>query len=133
MATMPKVTRSRNCGNSPKNDLVQALAVAIETGNRTAFARCIDDDVVWSLPGRRSFDGRDAALACLKSRMGGPDVARVVMRRVVSHGRAGAADGTLVHQSGATTGFCHVVEFSSPRGRRVISICSYYSDIGEAG
>jgi hypothetical protein len=109
---------------------VQSLAIAIETSNRLAFVRCTSDDVTWAIPGRRSFDGKAAALAYLRLRA--PAVLKkVVMRRVVSHGRAGAADGTLVLQTGETLGFCHVVEFSNAKGQRISSISSYYSNIGE--
>lgn len=127
---MPKVIKSSECGNSPKNLLVQALAIAIETSNRSALARCISDDVTWAIPGRRSFDGKAAALAYLRSRSSA-EVKKVVMRRIVSHGRAGAGDGTLVLQTGETFGFCHVVEFSNAKGQRISSISSYYSNIGE--
>lgn len=128
---MPKVTKSPDCGNSPKNLLVQSLAVALETSNRSAFARCVTDDLIWALPGRRSLDGKAAALAYLKSRSVTPATARIHVKRVVSHGRAGAADGTLILKSGVTHGFCHVVEFASAKGGRVSAICSYYSDVGE--
>jgi len=127
---VPKVTKSPECGNSPKNLLVQSLAIAIETSNRSAFTRCTSSDMTWAIPGRRSFDGKAAALAYLRSRAPGV-VKNVVMRRIVSHGRAGAADGTLVLQTGETLSFCHVVEFSNAKGVRISSISSYYSNIGE--
>jgi len=93
---MPKVIKSSDCGNSPRNLLVQALAIAIETSNATAFGRSVSEDVVWSVPGRRSFDGKAACLAYLKSRK--PDSPKQVrVRRAISHGRAGAADGVLWH------------------------------------
>lgn len=128
---MPEATRNPGCGNSPKNALVQALAVAIETSNCTALARCISDDVVWALPGRRSLDGKAAAVAYLKFKGVAAKVARIHVRRVVSHGRAGAVDGTLILKSGLAHGFCHVVEFTSAKGQRITSICSYYSDVGD--
>jgi hypothetical protein len=127
---MPKVIKGPECGNSPKNLLVQALAIAIETSNRSAFVRCTTDDVTWAIPGRRTFAGRPAAQAYLRSRAPAV-VKKVVMRRIVSHGRAGAADGTLILQTGETLGFCHVVEFSNAKGQRMSSIYSYYSNIGE--
>ena len=127
---MAKVVKSKSCGNSPKNLFVQALVIAIETANVTAFSRCISDDLLWAIPGRKSFDGKAAALAFLKSRkLSAP--AQVRVRRVISHGRAGAGDGTLVLQSGLPHSFCHVFEFTSARGNRVSAISSYYSDLGE--
>ena len=126
---MPKVTKSADCGNSPKNLLVQALAIALETANGAAFSRCTSEEIVWAVPGRRSFQGRTAALAWLKSKK--PDSARIVVRHITSHGRGGAAEGLLVDDSGLSHGFCHVMEFASAKGDRVSAIFSYYSDIGE--
>ena len=127
---MPKVVKSRDCGNSPKNLLVQALVIAIETSNVSAFSRCVSDHIVWAIPGRRSFDGRLACLAYLKSRK--LEVPKLVaVRRAISHGSAGAGDGTLTLDSGLRHSFCHVVNFSSARGTHIASISSYYSDLGD--
>ncbi len=127
---MTRIIKSAGCGNSPKNLLVQALVICIETANSPAFARCVSDDLDWAIPDRKSFVGKAAALAYLKNAKSAPR--QVKVRRAISHGRAGAADGTLVLSSGLTRGFCHVVEFSSARGEKISSICSYYSDLGDA-
>jgi hypothetical protein len=125
-----KVIKSADCGNSPKNLLVQSLAAAIETGNASSFSRCVSDDVVWAIPGRRSFQGKAAALAYLKTRK--PDAAtRVLISHAISHGRSGAGNGNVSQGSGLSRGFCHVIEFASARGDRVAGIFSYYSDLGD--
>lgn len=127
---MPKVIKSPDCGNSPKNLFVQALVIAIETSNASAFLRCVSDEVIWAVPGRKSFDGKAAALAFLKSRKLNTPT-QVKVRRAISHGRAGAGDGVLVLDSGQTMSFCHMVDFASAKGDRVLRISSYYSDLGE--
>jgi len=53
------------------------------------------------------------------------------VRRVISHGRAGAADGVLVLSSGHPHNFCHVVGFASINGNNVSSISSYYVELGD--
>jgi hypothetical protein len=101
---MTKIVKSDGCGNSPKNLLVQSLAIAIETANASAFSRCVTTDVVWALPGRKSFVGKAACLAYLRSRKSSsPKQVRV--RRVINHGRAGAADGMIVPKAGLASGF----------------------------
>lgn len=125
-----KVIRSADCGNSPKNLLVQSLAAAIETGNASSFSRCVSDDVVWAVPGRRSFQGKATALAYLKTRKPGSGT-RVLIRHAISHGRSGAGNGDVSLESGLSRGFCHVIEFSSARGDRISGIFSYYSDLGD--
>ena len=127
---MTRIIKSQDCGKSPKNLLVQTLVIAIETRNASLFSRCVADDVVWAIPGRKSFDGKETGVAYLKSLQ--PDApVRLVVRRAISHGRAGAGDGMLIRDGTLATSFCHVVDFSSVKGDRVSRISSYYSDIGE--
>ena len=127
---MTRVQKSNDCGNSPKNLLVQSLAIAIETCNASAFARCVAADVIWTLPGRRSFSGKAACLAYLKARKSVTSKL-IKVRRVISHGRAGAADGVLVLSSGHLHNFCHVVGFANIKGDNVSSISSYYVELGD--
>jgi len=127
---MTKIVKSPGCGNSPKNLLVQTLAIAIEKSDRAAFSRCVTDDISWALPGRKTLEGRGAALAYLKTRRSAAPP-KINVKRAISHGRAGAADGAVVLSSGLTRGFCHVVEFSSIKGDSIGSIASYYSDLGD--
>lgn len=126
---MAKIVKSDDCGNSPKNLLVQSLAIAIETANASAFSRCVSPDVVWAVPGRRSIAGKAACLAYLKSRKSGLKQLRI--RRAISHGRAGAADGVIIPKAGPASSFCHVVDFASIKGDRISSISSYYCDLGD--
>jgi hypothetical protein len=123
---MTKIVLSPDCSNSPKNLLVQTLVVAIETSNRTAFAKCVTEGVTWAVPGR-TLEGKTAALEHL---VGGRRDApkKVTVEHAISHGRAGAGDGVAVLASGAARGFCHVVEFSSAKGERIAQIRSYYAD-----
>ena len=127
---MTKIVRSDGCGNSPKNLLVQSLAIAIEKCDRTVLSRCVADDLSWALPGRKTLEGRAAALAHLRTYRPTPPL-RISVRRAFSHGRGGAADGSVVLSSGMTLGFCHVVEFSSVKGDKISSVCTYYSELGD--
>ena len=126
-----KIVRSADCGNSPKNLLVQALVIAIETSNRAAFTRCVSDEVTWAVPGRRSFAGRAAALAFLTARRADKPHKLIVLR-ALSHGHSGAGDGIVLLASGLTRNFCHVVDFTNARGSRIANISSYYSDLGDS-
>jgi hypothetical protein len=128
---MPKIVKSPDCKNSPKNLLVQALVIAIETSNASAFSRCVSDEVIWAVPGRKSFDGKAAALAYLKVRKLNIQPTKLQVRRAISHGRSGSGDGMLLLESGLTQSFCHVVDFSTAKGGKVSSISSYYADLGE--
>lgn len=55
-------------------------------------------------------------------------VVRLTVAHVVSHGKAGAADG-VVEYLDRRSAFCHVFEFSSARGTSVSAITTYEVDV----
>lgn len=124
---MTTIFGSRDCDNSPKNRLVQDLAVAIEQGDLGAVQRCVCGDVSWAYPQRAKVVGSDAAAALLRDVRRQPPV-RIEVVHAISHGKAGAATGTVTLSSGTRVRFCHVVEFTSARGDRIARITSFYAD-----
>ena len=124
---MTKVVASKDCGNSPKNLLVQTLAVAIERGDGAAFLRCLAEDISWTYPGRAVVVGTVPATGLLMSARSQPPL-KIEVEHAISHGRSGAANGTVHLASGARIRFCHVVGFASAKGDRVAKITSYYVD-----
>jgi hypothetical protein len=122
-----QVIKSKDCGNSPKNLLVQTLAVSIEKADRAAFLRCVSDDISWAYPSRSPVVGRALASGLLESvRSQAP--LKIEVEHAISHGRSGAANGTVQLASGVRMRFCHVIEFASAKGDCVARITSYYVD-----
>ncbi len=91
---MTKVIRSADCGNSPKNRLVENLAVALATGDLRAVSGLVAGDVEWTVVGGGVFRGREAVLQALE-RVGGDSILKLIVRHVVTHGKSGAVDGTV--------------------------------------
>lgn len=91
------------------------------------FLRCVVDDVVWAYPGRPIIVGKVAAtdLLCL-ARSQAP--AKIEVEHAISHGKAGAASGTVQLASEERLRFCHVIGFASAKGDRVATITSFYSE-----
>lgn len=127
VASMMKVVKSGDCGNSPKNLLVQTLAVSIEKADRAAFSRCTSEDVSWVYPGRSAVVGRALAADLLRT-LRSQTPMKIEVEHAISHGRCGAANGTVQLASRARIRFCHIVEFASVKGDRVARITSYYVD-----
>jgi hypothetical protein len=122
---MVKVRKSKDCGNSPKNLLVQSLAIAIEKGDPAGFSACVGDEVLWSYPGcpvARGVAEASSRLHDQRTRM------PVEIEHAISHGRSGAAHGAVKFASGAEVRFCHFMEFTSIRGDRIGRISSFYKD-----
>jgi hypothetical protein len=124
---MMRILRSKDCGNSPKNQLVENLAVALSTGDRRTVSELVTDDVRWSIVGADVFHGREAALQELE-RVNGDSIVELTVEHVVTHGKSGAVNGTIKYRS-RTRAFCDVFEFGNAKGTSVSQITSYRIDV----
>ncbi|MBN1315770.1 MAG: hypothetical protein JXA42_09890 [Anaerolineales bacterium] len=59
------IVQSADCGNSPKNRLVENPAVALSIGDYLTVSSLATDDVLWRIVGEKS-QGREAVLQALK-------------------------------------------------------------------
>jgi hypothetical protein len=120
---MTKVVRSQDCGNSPKNQLVENLTVALATGDHPTVAGLVTDDVQWRIIGGEVLHGREAVLRALQD-VNGKSIAQLTVSHVVTHGKAGAVNGAVWFRD-ATREFCDVFEFGNAKGTSVSQITSY--------
>jgi len=123
---MTKITRSKACGNSPKNQLVENLSVALLTGDVRTVSYLVSDDVEWRRVGGDVIRGRQALLQSVQ-RGNGASIVRLTVEHVVTHGRSGAVDGTIQYR-GKASGFCDVFEFGNTKGTTVDRITTYRVD-----
>jgi hypothetical protein len=117
---MVQIKGSRDCGNSPKNTFVQAVAIALETGE--GQAGMFDDDVAWQRPSGQETVGREALFAELTARAI-PVV--LTIDHAISHGKVGAASGESTLADGTRRRFSHVLEFTSAKANGVAVIKTY--------
>jgi hypothetical protein len=121
---MVKVTRSEDCGNSPKNLFIQSLAIALAKREIGSVLGSVSDDIRWHVVGKMRVQGKPDLVSAISSPMA-PDLAAITVHHVVTHGKAGCVNGTLQTTGGLTIDFCDVFEFTGARGDRVKAITSY--------
>lgn len=92
---MPRIIRSPDCGNSPKNGFVEDIAIALETG--ICDPETFDPAVTWESTSTRQIVGRTAVLEALSTEHA---PAKVIVEYAISHGRVGAASSPcrVVHR-----------------------------------
>jgi len=115
---MTKVRKGADCGNSPKNTLVQELTIAMACANTNRIRDLVSNDVYWLAVGRKPVQGIDGFCKAL-TRYG--PVSEIAINHVLSHGRSGAIDGT-VFVGGKRRAFCHMYEFVNAKGAKVQSM-----------
>ncbi len=117
---MTEIVGSKDCGNSPRNQFAQEIAVALETGR--IASGMLSNAVIWNRPLAEPLN--DAAevehalehCAALDS---------VTVEHAISHGRTGMASGESLLSDGTRRRFCHVFEYTNTKGNCVAVIKSY--------
>ncbi len=115
---MPEVIRAADCGNSPKNQRAEEIALALY-GVGALPEDQIAQDAVWDRAAG-AVSGRRAILGAIA-----PDgIARIAIDQVVTHGKAGSVSGRITR--GADTRlFCHVIRFTSASARQIAQLVSF--------
>lgn len=125
---MTKVTVSEDCGNSPKNILLQDLTIAFAKGDSAFILPKVTDNFRWNIIGNRLILGKeDLAEALEKIKKAG--TVHLIVHHVATHGKAGAVNGTTKLKNGKTYAFCDVYEFSNAKAVAVKEITSYVIEI----
>ena len=116
---MTTITRSGMCGNSPKNQLVEELAIALIMGDQEKVKQWLTEQATIRLIGDSSFTNGHADAAAVD------DVKQITIEHAISHGKIGAASGTWSTGDGSTFAFSDQYEFSSAKGTQVSSVACY--------
>ena len=121
---MTRVIVGKDCGNSPKNLFLQQLTIAFAQGGTGFILSSVAEDIRWNLVGERLVQGK-ADFAQALEQAAKAQVAELTIDHVVTHGKAGAVNGTLTMENGETRAFCDVYEFTGAKGTIVSEITSY--------
>ena len=117
---MTKANRNPGCDNSPKNKMVEDIAVALETGDTHFMSALLDSGTVWHDAGSGEILGED-----ILSKLRGQcqhDV--LTIDQAISHDKVGAVNGQA--RRGKTgQRFCHVIEFTSAKCHKIRRVESY--------
>jgi hypothetical protein len=123
---MTKIIESGDCGNSPKNEFAQSLSIAIARCDSAYLQEVATDDVVWNVIGRQLIEGKKALTQALDA---ASQVDELIIDRVVTHGKAGAVNGTVRYAKGNSVGFCDVYGFGNAKGTSVRTISTYIVEL----
>lgn len=121
---MTLVIASEDCGNSPKNHLLQNLTIALARRDIDHTLTVVAEDIEWEVIGEKLIQGRSSLAKKLDELRNDP-VSELEIFHVVSHGKAGAVDGATRMSNGTNYRFCHVYEFPAAKGTVVRRILSY--------
>jgi len=113
-----EVRRSPDCGNSPKNETAERIALAL-MGVGALDDTMIAEAASWDRPDG-AVTGRVAIRATAEAQTA--DLIRV--EEVVTHGRAGSVSGRVT-RGGDTRLFCHVIRFTGAAATQIAQLVSF--------
>lgn len=121
---MTRIIVSKDCGNSPKNNLIQHFTVAFAKRDAKFILDTVTDAIRWNIVGGRSIEGK-ANLAVFLGQLKNDRVSLLTIHHIASHGKAGAVDGTQKSAAGELLAFCNVYEFGNTKGTLISEVTSY--------
>lgn len=121
---MTRVFTSPDCGNSPKNKFIEKITIAFGTGDIETILGSVTADIRYDRAGGSCVVGIENFARELE-RLKEDEVEELVIQHVLTHGKAGAANGIKKLKNGTTFGFCNVFEFDGAKGARIRGITSY--------
>jgi hypothetical protein len=117
---MLQLSRSKDCGNSPKNKMVENIAIALEARDIDFLTSMLDTETEWNY-----VAGTATTAAAILVQVGELDKpSSLTVDHVISHGKVGAVNG-YARKGKSEQRFCHVIEFTSVKCNRIRRIESY--------
>jgi len=119
-----KFTKTVDCGNSPKRELLKDLSCLFATYDIETAMAYMDEDVQWTLVGDKSVDGKEQFAAALQKHSD-IKVKELILHSIITHGKEGAVYGEMIMENGEHYVFSDIYTFKSAKGNKVKSIVSF--------
>ncbi|MEH0153099.1 nuclear transport factor 2 family protein [Limibacter armeniacum] len=123
-----KVKVIENCGNSPKQHLLKEVNIAFAAGNVEFLLAHVTEDIIWTIVGDKTIVGKQKFHEALQE-MKSYKTSEVIIDKILTHGKEGAANGIMKMESGNSYAFADFYEFSSAKGVKIKAISSYVVEI----
>ncbi|MEO0697821.1 MAG: hypothetical protein AAFY84_17190 [Pseudomonadota bacterium] len=117
---MVEVVGSRDTGNSPKNKLVEEIAVTLESG--AFLTETFPSDMTLEAPNGQRIEGEGPITQHIAATT---KPVKIEVQHAISHGKVGAASGISHLPDGSKKRFCYVIDFTNTKANKVALVRSY--------
>ncbi|SFE04206.1 SnoaL-like domain-containing protein [Lentibacillus persicus] len=104
-----KIVCPEDCGNSPKKEILKQVTIAFAANDTDIIDRMFADNAVWEIVGDKTIDGKNDMIASMKNN----NTAELHIANIITHGKTGAVNGTVINKDGKRIAFCEIYNFSS--------------------
>ncbi|WP_067147780.1 nuclear transport factor 2 family protein [Pseudotamlana agarivorans] len=125
---MVKIITNTDCGNAPKKEFIKQFNIAFAQGDIDFISENVTDNFEWQMIGKKQIKGKSNFIEALKE-MQAEDVVELILEKVLTHGKEGAASGILKMKNGKDYAFSDFYTFSSAKGSQIKALTSYVIEI----
>ena len=112
MTTSLTLSIPLNCDNAPKKRVIRDFNIAFARGEVAAILDFLAEEVEWDIVGNKVLQGRPAVAAELHN-MSAIEIQNLSLDMILTHGKFGAAVGSLTTVHGEVFRFSDTYEFVS--------------------
>ncbi|WP_088809748.1 MULTISPECIES: DNA-binding protein [Listeria] len=113
-----------DCDNAPKRRIMRDYTIATAKADRKTLEALLVENFVWSVPGEFEIRGRTNFMNELFSHS--EPIKSLELETIVSHGKLGSLNGTMIQKNGQHVYFADVFEFENHKKEaRICKIISY--------
>jgi hypothetical protein len=128
---MAKITVKPDCGNAPKMTLLRDFTSAFANGNSDIIIGNLADDIRWEMVGDQTINNKSEAKTKVVEMLDG-SIEELNIDNIVTHGDAGAVQGTMKFRGGQLFSFCDFYNFTSHgKNAKIKRIQSYVVEINK--
>lgn len=128
---MIKIIRSDDCGNSPKNKLLEDVEIALAQKDTAFLLGVLAPDICWRIIGQATAHGTAEFLEVLAGTFQASEITEIAIHHALNHGKAGSVNGWRKHHNGKVYEFCTVYEFSNAKGTGIKEMTHYAIESNE--
>jgi hypothetical protein len=125
---MTNIIINKDCGNSPKNLLLQKMTIAFAEANADFVLGIAAEDIYWHIIGEKIVLGKASFTEALVELKTG-EVEELTILHAISHGKVGAVHGRKKMSDGRVFAFCDVYEFKGASFTSVKEISSFLVEL----
>lgn len=125
---MTDIIINKDCGNSPKNLLLQKMTIAFAEANADFILGIAAEDIYWYIIGEKVVPGKASFTEALVELKTG-EVEELTILHAISHGKVGAVHGRKKMNDGRVLAFCDIYEFTGASFTSVKEISSFQVEL----
>lgn len=120
-----EIVYPQDCGNAPRKEMLINLYKAITNKDEEFVLENTTNEITLEVIGKKRIKGKDELIIFIKELLD-MKIVKIKIANVLTHGRSGAVNGTIIFEEKPSLAFCNIYNFSSTgKSGKVKEVTSY--------